>query len=186
MSTKPRGTRGPVPELTKLKLLWRDSLDAPRRDFWRSQFSGTATQAQLRALLQREHSIKLTRDNQLTEFRQWVEAQDAMDAEAERQVEEETRLRNEHPDWDAERLRSEVIAASMRRALVSGDFGGLGLKAVRAGQHEKVIALDRAKFEFDAARACLAKLPELQEVRSRPRLSDDEKAAAIQQILFPR
>lgn len=45
--------------------------------------------------------------------------------------------------------------------------------------------LARQKFEFDAATACLAKLPELKAVSDKPKLSPEEKARAIQQILFP-
>jgi hypothetical protein len=144
---KPRGTTGAVPELTRLKLLWRDSLDASAQDHWRSLFASTSTQAQLRAQLKAELGIRLNQDNQLTSFRSWLERQDAMDEEAQLQQEEEIKLRTAHPDWDADRLRSEVIAASMRRAIATGDFSGLGLKAVKAGQNEKVIALDTEKFK---------------------------------------
>ena len=48
------------------------------------------------------------------------------------------------------------------------------------------LALAKDKFEFDAAQACLAKLPELKAVSDAPKLSPDEKAKAIQQILFPK
>jgi glycine/D-amino acid oxidase-like deaminating enzyme len=144
---KLRGTSGQVPELTRLKVLWRDALDEAARDFWRGQFEGTARQADIRGMLKREHGIDLKRDQQLTEFRAWLEEQDARDEEAARQGEDERLLAEAHPDWDQERLRSEVIAASMRRALATGDFKGLGLKAVRAGQNEKVIHLDTEKFK---------------------------------------
>lgn len=51
---------------------------------------------------------------------------------------------------------------------------------------ERELTLAEAKFHFDAAKKCLEKLPELKEVSNRPRLTDEEKAKAIQQILFPR
>ena len=144
---KPRGSTGPLPELTKLKLLWRDSLSESARDFWLSRFASADTQAVLRAELLAKLKIKLTRDAQLTDFRSWLEDQRLRDDEAERQQIEETQLREQHPDWDEERLRSEVIAGSLRRALVSGDFKGLGMKAVKAGQQEKIILLDTEKFK---------------------------------------
>ena len=130
--------------------------------------------------------INLSQDSQLTSFRDWLAEQDAMDQEAERQAEEETRLKQEHPDWDADRLRQEVISGSLRRAIVTGDFKALGMRAVKAGQNEKVIALDRDKFEFDAVKMCRAKLPELKAVNDAPKLSEAEKDAAIREILFPK
>jgi hypothetical protein len=148
MSTKPRGTTGAVPELTRLKLLWRDSLSGESQDYWRSLFASTSTQAQIREQLKSQLEIKLTRDAQLTEFRQWVDEQDAMELEAQRQADEEVQLQNAHPDWDAERLRTEVINGSLRRAMVSGDFKGLGMQAVKAAQNEKQISLDRDRFEL--------------------------------------
>lgn len=212
MSTpkKPRGTTGAVPELTKLKLLWRDSLDEAQRDFWRSQFAGTSTQAQLRALLKREHGINLSRDNQLTEFRSWLEAQDAMDSEAERQAEEETRLRSEHPDWDADRLRQEVISSAMRRAIVTGDFTGLGFRAVKAdlaersakfnaeleteklklarqaeARQQEALKLERQKFELLAAEKMLDQaLRRKAEEIAASNLSHADKIAAMRQAAF--
>lgn len=50
----------------------------------------------------------------------------------------------------------------------------------------KEFSLAKDKFEFDAAQACLAKLPELKAVSDAPKLTADEKAKAIQQILFPK
>lgn len=147
MNAKLRGSTKELPALTALKLLWRDSLTDEQREFWRGQLTGTATQAELRRLILREHGIELRRDSQLTDFRDWLTEQDERDREAERQEEDSARLAEAHPEWDADRLRSEVIAASMRRAIATGDFKGLGLKAVRAGQNEKVISLDTEKFK---------------------------------------
>lgn len=143
---KLRGTNGAVSELTRLKGLWRE-LDEKTREFWREQFGGTATQVEIRKLLKREHGIDLRRDGQLTDFRSWLDEQDALDREAERQGEDEQRLAEAHPDWDGERMREAVINASLMRAIATGDFKGLGLKAVKAGQNEKVISLDTEKFK---------------------------------------
>ena len=56
---------------------------------------------------------------------------------------------------------------------------------VKVEQKRAELKLSREKFEFDAAKACLAKLPDLKAVSDQPKLSPDEKAAAIRQILFP-
>jgi hypothetical protein len=145
-SPKPRG--GSNSELTRLKALWRTLADDARH-FWRSRFaSAEATQEQIRAELQTKLKVHLRFDSQLTAFRQWVEAQDAMDAESERQAEDDARARELHPEWSDDQRRMHVINCSLNRAISTGDFKGLGLKAVKAAQNEKVISLDRDKFEL--------------------------------------
>lgn len=208
MKHTPKLRGGSDSELTKLKALWRDSLSDLVRSAWRSRFASTDTQAAIRAEMKTKLKINLSFDSQLTNFRQWVEEQDAMDAEAERQTEEETRLREQHPDWDADRLRTEVINGSLRRALATGDFKGLGLKAVRADQAERTgkfqaeleteklklakqaeeraqqeFKLAREKFEFDAAQAALKHAAELKTI-STSKLSEPEKVNRARQRLF--
>ena len=41
------------------------------------------------------------------------------------------------------------------------------------------------KFEFDASKECLKRLPELKAISDQPKLSLEEKQAAIRKILFP-
>jgi hypothetical protein len=61
-------------------------------------------------------------------------------------------------------------------------------KLLIAGQKEESrrqqIALQRERFQFDAAKACLRKLPELKEVATSNALNQDEKIAAVCGILF--
>jgi hypothetical protein len=52
-----------------------------------------------------------------------------------------------------------------------------------AMQIEK-LNLERAKFEFSAAEACLAKLPELKTISSNSKLSLEDKITAIRRALF--
>lgn len=177
---KLRGTSGTVPELTRFKVLWRDELPEKVRDFWREQFAGTSTQAEIRKLLKREHGVDLRRDAQLTEFRGWLEEQDARESEAQRQEEDGRQLAQLHPDWDADRLRTEVIASAMRRAIATGDFKGLGLKAVRAGQAEKQISLDRDKFELMRLKADKADATE--QVLSNAAMTPEQRAQRIREI----
>lgn len=168
-----------IPELTKLKELWRDRLSETARDYWLSQFVSTSTQAEIRKAILTKFKINLTRDAQLTEFRRWLDEQESREQEAERQIEEEAHLREQHPDWDADTLRQAVIAGSLRRAIATGDFKGLGLKAVRAGQNEKIIRLDREKFESMERRAAQA---DQTEGALKSTLTDSEKAARIKEI----
>lgn len=178
MSTpnKLRGSTGPVPELTKLKLLWRDSLSESARAFWRSRFGSADTQSALREQLRSKLKINLADDSQLTRFRDWLSEQDAMEAEAERQADEEARLAKQHPDWDAERLRTEVIAGSLRRAMVSGDFKGLGLPAVRTSQAE-----ESAKFNAELEKLKLELKRKDQQLDERRVLLLEKKASAFDQ-----
>ena len=60
----------------------------------------------------------------------------------------------------------------------------LVLKARDQQISEKQLALDREKFEFDAAKAALAKLPDLKLIASDKSLSDDDKLTAIREKLF--
>lgn len=51
-------------------------------------------------------------------------------------------------------------------------------------QREEALKLEREKFEFNAAEACLAKLPELKTIAANPKLSASDKILAIRQRLF--
>lgn len=67
---------------------------------------------------------------------------------------------------------------------------GNSFKAVMDSEKLKLkreeLALARNRFEWDAAQECLKRLPDLKAVSDAPKLSADEKAKAIQQILFPK
>lgn len=133
-------------ELTKLKALWR-GLAEDAREYWRSRFVSDASQELTRSDLLKKLKINLRWDSQLTNFRKWVQRQDEEDEEYEKQVDDERRLKEEHPDWTDDQRRQHVIKLSLNRAVATGKLETLGLKAVRAGQNEKVIALDTEKFK---------------------------------------
>ncbi len=58
-------------------------------------------------------------------------------------------------------------------------------RAQDALSRREMTQLHRDKYEFDAVEACMAKLPDLQYVRSNRKLTEEEKQAAIHRILFP-
>lgn len=58
------------------------------------------------------------------------------------------------------------------------------LKARDQDIQERQLAFDKQKFEFDAAKACLAKLPELKVVAADKGLSDAQKVEQIRLKLF--
>lgn len=57
-------------------------------------------------------------------------------------------------------------------------------KFARLQQLGEQIALERDKFQFDAAKACLARLPELKAISTDKGLSDADKVQAIRLKLF--
>lgn len=183
---KPTGTGSGQPEtpMGQMKVVWK-RLSEEARDYWQEQFSSSRKLSELRAELATKFKIQFKADARLSEFKNWVFDQDRRDAQAERMQENERRLISQHPDWSLDRVREEVLRQSYFETLASGDFK-LGLKTVKADQNERILDLDRQKFEFDAAKACLAKLPELKAISEKPKLSEEEKTKAIQQILFNR
>lgn len=181
MSAAPKlpGGKRAQGELARFKYFWRDHLTAADQEFWRSRFHSPDSQAALRAELKSRLHFDLKYDKQLTQFRKWDEEQQELDAEAERQAEEERRLRETHPDWDADRLRQEVIAASYRRSLASGDFK-LGLKTVAADAKLKTIELDREKFEELRRKADQA--DQAKGVMENPELNEAQRVARMREV----
>lgn len=143
--TKLRG--GGNSELTKLKLVWRDSLSESAREYWRALFISDATQAQVRQEIAAKLKIKLSYDKQLTQFRAWLEGQDAMDAEEERMAEDERRLKEQFGDTlSLDQIREKVLKASYARTMAAGDFK-LGLNTAKVDLKNKEVSLEREKFE---------------------------------------
>jgi len=62
--------------------------------------------------------------------------------------------------------------------------GSYKLKEQGLNLRERQIQLDREKFEFDAAKACLKELPELKTIASNGKLTQAEKIDAIRRKLF--
>ncbi len=54
----------------------------------------------------------------------------------------------------------------------------------RVGLEKEQLHLARQRFEFDAAKACLEKLPELKEIAANRGLNEDAKLQAVRERLF--
>lgn len=183
MSAPKKLRGGSDSQLTQFKKLWLYSLAESARDYWRALFCSDTTQAELRKLIFTKLKINLTRDGQLTEFRSWLDEQDARAAEAQRQAEDEAALKQEFADLTNDQVRQLVIRGTVARAKAQGDWK-LGLSAVDRDLKFQQVALDKNKFEFDATRAAMAKLPELKAIASNKALSDDEKLEQARLALF--
>lgn len=134
-------------ELTKWKVLWRDSLAESHKDYWRAQFClPDRTLPQIRAEINLKHGVNLLYDKQLTYFCDWEFEQRTRDLEAERQAADEQRIRQAHPDWTKEQQRDELIKLSYARAQATGDFK-LGFAAMKEDRAFEAGAFDQRKFE---------------------------------------
>ena len=151
MSTpsKPKGTPSgqPETELDKLKAVWR-RLPDDARSYWLEQFESQRTQADLRKEIQAKFKIVLARDNQLTRFRQFVDRQQALDAEAWRAKQDEAELIKQYgDDWTLDQIREEVLKKSYARALATGDFDA-GRKTIVQDLNVKKVSLDERKLKL--------------------------------------
>jgi hypothetical protein len=165
-------------EITKLKALW-GTLAEPARDFWRALFSSDTTQAQIRAQLLTKLKINLTRDNQLTDFRQWLLEQDLREQEAERQTADEAQIISDHPDWSLDQAREETLKRSYFRALSRGDFK-LGLATVKQDLNTKKISVDERKMALLEKKAAQAEATD--KVLSDAELSPEQREQRIKEI----
>src|SRR5258708_5620919 len=145
MST-PKKLRSPDSEITKLKILWRDSLAEDARAYWQELFVSPSTQAAIRAELLKKLKINLRFDKQLNAFRDWELEQRAMDLEAERATEAERRIGEEHPDWTKDQVREDLLKRFYNQARATGD-AKLGLKTIAADVKVESLKFDQEKFK---------------------------------------
>lgn len=133
-------------ELTRFKILWRDSMSESARDFWRALFVSDSTQADIRRQLAGKLQVKFTRDDQLAAFRDWEFQQRMMDLESEQAAEEERRLVEEHPTWTKDQVRDDLLKRFYLRARARGDTE-LGLETVAADVKVQTLEFDKEKFK---------------------------------------
>ena len=104
--------------VTKLKLLWRNSLAEADRDYWREQLASARTRKELREELQERYGLELKQDVQLRRFGRWMEdedlrAQAAEDARCDRAELELQGIAEQD-------LRNELLRRMKERALARG------------------------------------------------------------------
>jgi hypothetical protein len=173
----------PATPMTRLKVVW-NRLSEKRQKQWRDRFDTRRDLAGLRRALKREFGTALGCDTQLIRFRKWIVDQDDREDRAERLWAVECRIREAHPDWTLDEVRAEVLRQCYYETLASGNYT-LGLKTIAVEIRVKMYELAREKYQFDAIQACLASLPELKAISNNPKLTPEEKAKGVQEILFP-
>ena len=134
-------------ELTKLKQLWRDQLTDAEKEEWRNAFSGPKLNIPaIRELILDKLEILLTSDRQLYEFRKWELQDRQYELQAECVEHEKRRMREEHPDWDKDRIREELLKETYAHSMYTGAYP-LGLQAARADAQIAAVDLNREKFK---------------------------------------
>lgn len=169
--------------MTKLKLLWRDSLSESARDYWRALFISATTQSEIRKLISDKLKINFKQDKSISEFRSWLEQQDARDAEAEAQMEDERRLKEQFGDaMTKDQIREKVLSASYARTIATGDFK-LGLATVREDRGLMEANTAREKFLLDSDAFFESMLKKAAELNT-SNLSNADKIAAMRAEAF--
>ena len=170
--------------MTKFRRAW-PKLSPEAQEFWLSRFLSDEAPPYQETfkLIAARLKINFTRPAQGTAIKEFLLAEQKRQEVADRMEANETRIHAEHPDWTADQVRDEVIKAAYYETLASGDFK-LGLSTIKAESLVKTTALDQRKFEFDAARACMDKLPELQAIRKDSSLTTAQKLDQIRFKLF--
>ena len=171
--------RSPDSEITKLKVLWRDSLAEDAKAFWQELFVSASTQAQIRKEMLAKLKVNLRFDKQLNAFRDWELEQRQLDLESERQLEDERRLKAEFGEWTLDQIREEVLKRSYARAMATGDFAS-GRKTIVQDLNVKKVAQDERKLVILEKNA--AAFDQAKDVLGDKKLTDDQKRQRMLQL----
>ena len=134
-------------EIAKLKRLWRDTLPDDDKEFWRQLFAGPEESIEdIRDLIREKFQIDLRHNRQIYSFREWELEQRQYDLQDERVAEKARRIREEHPGWDKNQIREELLKETYIHSKAIGDYP-LGLQAMRTDAHFGTLELNREKFK---------------------------------------
>lgn len=137
--------------MQRMKDVWKRMSD-DARDYWREQlFLSHRKLSELRSEILAKFKIQFDYDARLSEFKNWIEDQDARDSHEERMQENERRLKEQHPDWTIDEIRQEVLRQSYLESLGAGNFKQ-GLATVAVETKAKKLVNDARRYE-DAKRS---------------------------------
>jgi hypothetical protein len=167
-------------ELTKLKVLWRDSLSEDSKAYWQELFvSPESTQAQIRQLIASKLKINLRFDKQLNAFRDWEQEQRLRDEEEERQEADERRFIEEFGADNLDLIREKVLKKSYARSVAAGDFKSARATVVQDLNVEKV-NLDKRKVAILEKKA--AQADETEKALKDSELTPEQREQRIKEI----
>lgn len=168
--------RAGTSELTKLKESWLRMAESSK-DFWRARFSSSESQAALRDALLKKLTINLTRDNQLTEFRSWDDANRQRELMAEKIEERKKELLA--GGMNLEEAQEVLLTEASAYSVAARDFE-LGVKVSAQISKTTSAKIDQRKLillEKQAAQAVAAK----EVIESK--LSPEEQRQRLREIL---
>lgn len=164
------------PAMTRLKLL-------PAEDRARIYAWSLGNLDECREKIRKEFGINIRHNGKISTWRAWQIRQ--MDFDDQNSYIEQIRdfLKKYRPNMGPEQMRQAEFIALSRRAERLGDHR-LWLATLQEMGRDEDRALARAKFQFDAAREALAKLPELRAIAADKSLDEDAKLKAVREKLF--
>jgi hypothetical protein len=177
MNTNPKLRGGKNSELTRFKELWLKPGFAAR-DYWREQFASSRSQLDLRSEIQTKLKITLRFDKQLTQFRQWAEAQEQRELMAEKIEERKQELLA--GGMTLEDAQKVLLGDAAAYAAAARDFK-LGLKVSREISSNKRDSLDERKLVLlEKKAAAFDQIKALREVK--PELNDLDRKAIVAKV----
>lgn len=126
----------------------------------------------------------------LSKFYSWQVAQEELEDANDLVSSYEEFCRRQNPEWSQEKVRESAIAVFMASTAAKRDLEGfatiakLDLDQKKEARSDRQLNLEREKFEFNAAEACLKQLPELKAISSNKTLTESQKVEQIRLKLF--
>lgn len=180
MSATIKARGGQASELTRLKLLPPENLEAIWS--WREEVP-VLTNAAIRNRIAKQFSVRLTLDKQLSQFWSWYALKQQL---SQNETVVETLLedfKSANPDSTPEQIQQVGQSFFTALALQQQDAKSWFMSQQLALKRDQ-LSLDKNKFEFDATRAALAKLPQLKAISTNKELSEDQKLEQARLALF--
>lgn len=143
MSAQQKLRGGSASEVTKLKTLWL-RMGESARDYWRARFCSAETNAALRGELLKKLKVNLSRDNQLSEFRNWDDAQQQRDLMSEKIEQRKSELLA--GGMSLEEAQEVLLTEASAYSVASRDFK-LGLKTSAEISKTTALKFDQEKFK---------------------------------------
>lgn len=131
-------------------------LPIERRRELLAKLLGAERQADLRTFFFRHFKLpKLRNDSALVSLRDFAFQQDLRDKETEQVEIDRANIAKDHPDWDKEATRAELIKRIYERSLTTGD-AKTGIAILREDRGWEDSKLEREKWETEVASKVLS------------------------------
>ena len=172
----------PAPDSQLRRLKELAPADREEIALWKDE-KPARTNAEIRERIKQRFGIGLKRDGQLSQFWQWQFRQAAWDQLGEMMALSEEQRSEKFPGQSRDELRDQTIKETYGIARLLND-PKLGLKTAAVDLKDREFGLSLDKFQFDAAKACLALLPELKVISQNKGLTEPQKVQQIRLRLF--